>query len=109
MTEYQSIKTEVLLKIEEHLPEIQRCFGIKTLGIFGSVSREEDTPDSDVDVLYLFEENRGGMRDLAGLKYYLEELFERETDLISINYVSPLIREYVIADAILRGEQAVIA
>lgn len=48
-------------------------------------------------------------RDLAGLKYYLEELFERETDLISINYVSPLIREYVIADAILRGEQTVIA
>ncbi|HJJ39425.1 MAG TPA: nucleotidyltransferase family protein [Methanocorpusculum sp.] len=109
MTGYQSIKSDVLSKIEEHLPEIQQRFGIKTLGIFGSVSRGEDTPDSDVDILYLFEEKRGGMRDLGGLKYYLEELFGRKTDLISINYVSPLIRENVIADAILRGEQALIA
>ncbi|HJJ48777.1 MAG TPA: nucleotidyltransferase family protein [Methanocorpusculum sp.] len=108
MEGYVSIKEEVLNQIQEHLPELTRRFGVQTLGIFGSVARGEDDVNSDVDILYLFEEGRGGMRDLAGLKFYLEDLFGRKTDLISINYVSPLIRSYVAADAILYGQKAAI-
>ncbi|HJJ28145.1 MAG TPA: nucleotidyltransferase domain-containing protein [Methanocorpusculum sp.] len=106
MEGYVSIRDDVLNRISEHLPELTKRFGVLTLGIFGSVARGEDDVDSDVDVLYLFEEGRGGMRDLAGLKFYLEDLFGRETDLISLKYVSPLIQKYVAADAILFGQKA---
>lgn len=101
MSEYTSIKAEVLQKIETNLPTIRERFGVETLGIFGSVSRGEDTPESDVDVLYRFEPSRGGMFDLVGLHDYLVDLFGREVDMISVDFISPLIVKQVKNDAIL--------
>ena len=54
MPEYVSIRDDVVKKLEEHLPEIRERFGIETLGLFGSVSRGEDTAESDIDILYRF-------------------------------------------------------
>lgn len=51
MSEYVSIKEEVLSTLKAHFPEIREWFGIETLGVFGSVSRGEDTTESDVDIL----------------------------------------------------------
>ena len=101
--EYVSIRESVLGKLERNLPEIQRRFGVDTLGIFGSVSRGEDTAESDVDVLYRFDEEHGRLSDIVGLHDYLVQLFGRELDLVSVEYVSPLIREAVSADAMLYG------
>jgi len=101
MSEYISIKKEVLQKLEEHMPEIRERFSIETLGIFGSVSRGEDTPESDVDVLYRFQKGKGCMSTVVPLMLYLKELFGRDVDLISIDYISPLIENSVRADAIV--------
>jgi len=101
MSEYVSIKEDVLQKLETHLPEIRDRFGIETLGIFGSVSRGEDTPESDVDVLYRFQKGKGCMSTVVPLMTYLRELFGRDVDLISIDYISPLIEQTVRADAIV--------
>jgi len=101
MSEYVSIKAEVLQKLEEKMPEIRERFGIETLGIFGSVSRGEDTPESDVDILYRFQEGKGCMSTVVPLIRYLRELFGRDVDLVSIDYISPLIEKSVRADAIV--------
>ena len=71
MSEYTSIKENVLTQLEILLPELREWFVIETIGIFRSVARGEDTPESDVDVLYCFQKGRGGMFDLAGLHDYL--------------------------------------
>ena len=102
-SEYVSIKEEVLKKLEANLPEIRERFGVETIGIFGSVSRGEDTADSDIDVLYLFRENKGSMSTIIPLIDYLQNLFGRRVDLVSINYISPLIEQYVKSDAIIFG------
>jgi len=101
MTEYVSIREEVLRKLQAHMPEIRERFGIETLGIFGSVARGEDTPESDVDVLYRFQEDKGSMSTVVPLMYYLQELFGRKVDLISFDYISPLIENAVHADTIV--------
>lgn len=41
MTAYVSIREEVLEKLQSHLPELQKRFGIETIGIFGSVAPDE--------------------------------------------------------------------
>lgn len=104
MPGYESIKADVVAKLESHLPEIRERFGIDTLGLFGSVSRGEDTPESDVDVLYLFRDGRGGMFDLVGLHDYLAALFNREVDLISFRFISPIIEKNVCKDAVVIKE-----
>ena len=101
MSEYVSIKADVLKKLEENLPEIRERFGIEEIGIFGSVARGEDTIESDVDVLYTFQEGRGNLREYAGFTEYLERLFGREIDFVSKKWLSARLRPYVEPDMIL--------
>jgi len=104
MSEYTSIKEEVLMKLEANLPEIRERFGIETIetiGIFGSVSREEDGPDSDIDILYTFKPEFDSYNTFFDLSEYLEELFGRRIDLVSPDYLKPRIRSYVLRDAII--------
>lgn len=42
---YVSIRDEVLRNLERELPFLEREFDIETIGVFGSVSRGEDTPE----------------------------------------------------------------
>ncbi len=108
MSEYTSIKETVLQLIAENLSEIRERFGIETIGVFGSVSRGEDTADSDVDILYEFVEDKATLRNLLDLKEYLSSLFGREVDLIPA-YLTPVLKPYLQKDAILYGAQTVIA
>lgn len=101
MTEYTSIKEDVLKKISENMPEIYEWFGVETLGIFGSVSRGEDTPDSDRDVLYKFAEGRGRLYDYASAIEYLETLFRREIDFVYLKWMSQAFRECIENEMIL--------
>ncbi|HJJ38689.1 MAG TPA: nucleotidyltransferase family protein [Methanocorpusculum sp.] len=101
MSEYVSIRNEVLSKLEAHLGEIQERFGVDTLGLFGSVSRGEDTPDSDIDILFTFKEGKISFSNLIYLEIYLKDLLGREIDLIPADAVSrymlPSIKKEVIS------------
>ena len=101
MPVYTSIREDVLKKLEHHLPQIQQQFGIETLGIFGSVARGEDGPESDIDILYKFSTEVIRLRQFMGLKEYLEDLLGRNVDLIGINWMEPSIRPFIEQDMIL--------
>lgn len=101
MSEYVSIKEDVLRKLEGNLTEIRERFGIENLGLFGSVSRGEDTADSDIDILYTFREGQLSLANLVNLGDYLEELLGRKVDLVAERALSPYIRSDVIAGAII--------
>ena len=101
MPVYTSIREDVLKKLEHHLPQIQQQFGIETLGIFGSVARGEDGPESDIDILYKFPTEVIRLRQFMGLKEYLEDLLGRNVDLIGINWMEPSIRPFIEQDMIL--------
>ena len=100
MSEYVSIKETVLRKLEANLSEIRERFGIETIGIFGSVSRGEDSPESDVDVMISFSTGSMTMRNFMGLADYLEELFDRKVDLVTTTGISQYILPYVQSEII---------
>ena len=75
-------KEEVVKKLRENMEKI-KSFGVKRIGIFGSVVRREATERSDIDIVVEFEEGRGGMKDFIGLSDFLEELFNRKVDLLT--------------------------
>ena len=100
MSEYVSIKAEVLQKLKDRMPEIRERFGIETLGIFGSVARGEDTENSDVDVLYSFTPGIRVYQKLLALGDYLEALFGRKVDLVGRDWISPYLREMILSEEI---------
>lgn len=97
--EYNSIKESVLKKLETHLPEIADKFGIASIGLFGSVARGEDTPESDIDILYVFKPGFDSYDAYYDLSEYLEELFERSVDLVSPDYLKPRIKQNILREA----------
>ena len=91
---------DVIQAIKDRRPEIKERFGVEKIGIFGSISRGDDTPSSDVDILVGFEEGQKTFDNYIELKFYLEELLEREVDLITIESVHPLMREHIMREAV---------
>ena len=78
-----------------------RYHQIRELALFGSVLREDFSPDSDVDVLIDFEP--GGdeeltLLDLAGMQIELSKVLQREVDLVLRDGLKPLIKNEVLAN-----------
>ena len=61
-------------------PEIEKKFGVRKIGIFGSASRGEAGPASDIDVLIELEDPT--FDRYMDLKFFLEDLFGRPCDLV---------------------------
>ncbi len=80
-------RQEVLDILRAHLPEIKKRFGVKRLGIFGSVARDETTKDSDVDIIVEFEEGYHTYRNFMELYDYLESILNTSIDLLTTEAV----------------------
>jgi len=91
-------RDEVLRLIREHRAAIDR-FGVKSIALFGSVVRDEASPNSDVDVLVEFDGPTTFDRYM-GLKLYLEDIFGVRVDLVTPRSLKPRVRPYVEREAV---------
>ncbi len=100
MEEYRSIKPRVLALLERELPTLREKYGVETIGIFGSISRGEDTQESDVDIVYSFRPEMDTYENLLDLGDFLENLLGRRVDLVSEEWMSERFRVCVMSEAI---------
>lgn len=85
---------------EEAIAEFCRRNGIARLSVFGSVLRDDFSPESDVDVLVEFEPGRTpGMFGFGALMLELSSMIGRTVDLRTPFDLSPHFRPYVVRDA----------
>jgi predicted nucleotidyltransferase len=85
-------------KIEPEIEQVCRSLPVKRLGLFGSALSRNFSQGSDVDVLVIFDS--GEDIDLFDkyfeLKERLEEIFEREVDLVvDKKFRNPVLRESI--------------
>ena len=73
--------------------------GVVRAGVFGSVARGEDTPESDVDFLVEFEEGRT-LLDLSGLRLDLIDLLDRDVDVATPASLHPRLRDQILAEVV---------
>lgn len=81
------------------LAELCLRFGIARLDVFGSVARGQDSPASDVDVLYELLPGCHLGWEIEELRQELEAIFGRPVDLVSRQGLHPLLRPQIEADA----------
>jgi predicted nucleotidyltransferase len=80
------------------LADFCRRNGIRRLGLFGSVLRDDFRPDSDVDVLVEFEPgSQVSLFRLADIQDELAALLGRPVDLVPRDGLKPIIRDSVLA------------
>lgn len=82
--------------IEHHRLVLEEKYKVKSIAIFGSYARGEQTQESDVDVLVEFSEPVGFL--FIHLADYLEEILEVKVDLVTPEAIKPNRREYIMRD-----------
>ncbi|NLW74856.1 MAG: nucleotidyltransferase family protein [Methanomicrobiales archaeon] len=87
-----------LLRIHE--PELKQRFGVEKIGVFGSFIHCNEREDSDVDVLVTFEKGKKTFDNFMGIKFYLEEIFHRKVDLVTVDALKPLIRDPILKEVV---------
>lgn len=79
--------------------EIAKKRGAKRVRVFGSMARNQATPDSDID--FLVEMQAGATAfALGGMMMDLQELLGRHVDLVTPNALHPALRERIIDEAV---------
>lgn len=91
-------RNEAIKILAEHRQEFAR-FGVQSLALFGSIVRDENRPDSDIDVLVEFS-GQATLDRFMGLKFYLEDLLGCRVDLVTRKALKPRLRPYVEREAL---------
>ena len=76
-------RDEVLAVLQAHRPVFVEQFDVERLTLFGSVARDQAEEGSDLDLLVEFTGAKSRSKAYFGLMFYLEDLLEREIDLVT--------------------------
>ncbi len=72
---------KVIEKIKSNYPYLASEFGIKRIGIFGSVAKQLDSDKSDIDLIVELERPIG--LKFIDLAEYMEKLFGKKVDILT--------------------------
>jgi predicted nucleotidyltransferase len=74
-------------------------YQVESLGVFGSFVRDEQSSDSDVDLLVTFSETPGLLRFIE-LENYLSDLLDLRVDLVMKTSLKPRVSKHVLAEVV---------
>ena len=83
----------------EEIAEICRRYRVHRLALFGSVIRDDFTPESDVDVLIQYVPGNAGGFEFFRMRRELIALLGREVDMHTAASLSPYFRQEVLDEA----------
>ena len=83
-------------KLKEYKPILEQQYYVKKIGVFGSYVRNEQRDDSDIDIIVEFSRPVGFK--FIDLKIFLEEILNREVDLVTPNALKPQIKEKILRE-----------
>jgi predicted nucleotidyltransferase len=83
-----------ILEARERLASL----GVRSIGLFGSFVRGEQTPLSDVDMLVEFMPDMHTFDNFMELAFFLEELVERRVEVVTPEALSPHIGPHILRE-----------
>ena len=94
-------KDQILTFLAQNRKLFRDKFHIVRIGLFGSYAREEQKPDSDIDLLVEFEENT---QELFELKIQLKEFFQMQlgidVDICREKYIKPRFKSSILKETV---------
>lgn len=84
-------------EIQNKISPVLKKYGIKRAAVFGSVSRGDDNPKSDVDIMVSLGKPMG-MFAYMDLIREIEKKLDRKVDLVTENSINKFVRPYIQSD-----------
>lgn len=92
---------EIIQFLKKNKSYLQEHFHCSEIGLFGSYARNEQTEQSDIDILVAFEPETANLYEVEQeLKEYLEKSFHRQVDICSKKWIKPIFKPMVLKEAI---------
>ena len=88
-----------LLTLRQHLPELAEKYHVRSLEVFGSFVRNEQTPKSDLDLLVTFDRAPGLFRFIE-LGDCLSDVLGVKVDLVMKTALKPRLEKRILHEAI---------
>ena len=95
----KSTRQDILASLKKIKGEVEKEYSVKTIGVFGSVARNEQTGESDIDLLVEFSKPVGFVTFMR-LENFLSEQLGKQVDLVTSDSLKPVIRQDVLAEVI---------
>jgi predicted nucleotidyltransferase len=91
-------RSQIIAVLTDNYADLAQQFCVASLALFGSYARDEQTPQSDVDLLVTFSRPMGfGFMHLADR---LEALLGKRVDLLAADGIKPNRRDSILASLI---------
>ena len=73
--------SEIKQVLQQLKPELSKRFHVQSLGLFGSVVRDDFSPSSDIDIIVDFNQPVG--IEFIDLAEYIEQRLQKKVDMVS--------------------------
>jgi predicted nucleotidyltransferase len=93
-------RDDIIRTLKEREADL-RAHGVRHAALFGSVARDQQRSDSDIDILVdLDPEVVRTIFDYAGVKTYIADMFGGPVDVVDRDALRPHVRPSAAADAV---------
>jgi uncharacterized protein len=93
------MQQEIISKLKAQKAILFEKYKIKNIGIFGSYVRNEETNDSDIDILVEFTEIPG-MKEFFQAEEYLEKLLNKKIDMVREKAIRKELKEEIMSEVV---------
>jgi len=90
-----STKDDLLKYLLDKKAFLRERFGVIRIGVFGGFAREEQTKQSDIDLVVEFEKGKKNLHTFLQVKRLLESELSRKVDLGFVHSLRPAVRENI--------------
>jgi len=92
---------QILDFISKNKNLLRKQFHVSKIGLFGSYARNEQTDNSDIDLIVDFEENTNDLYDIKiELKRFFKDNLNVEVDICREKYIKPRYKNRINKEAI---------
>ncbi len=84
----------VIHQLRQQLKRLKQQYPIEQIGVFGSYSRNEQTEESDIDIVYkTLPDTSFSLQNYFDLIADLQSITHTKIDLVNIKYINPIVWE----------------
>jgi len=91
---------EILDTLRTHMPQLRERHAVRSIGVFGSYARGQQTNRSDLDLLVEFDDPPGLLEFIA-LENELSDLLGVKVDLVTRNALRPRIGKRILEEVVM--------
>lgn len=89
------LSKQTILQFIRRNREHIKSFGVARIGLFGSFVRDEQRPDSDIDLLVDYHTGQASFKNLMHLAFFFEDSFQRKIELVTPTSLSNRLKQYI--------------